>query len=357
MLVQMSKTKAPKQDKKEKKIILVTGATSGIGRLLVERLLSNKYEVRIILRKHPNENPEWKALPGGAKVYVTDIKSTDEQSRKVMMEACKGASAVFHLAAATRNYKDIYGGKERVDTNLMINTNVIGTENLLQAYADSNPNQDLHFIYSSSVTVYGYKRTGEMLTEESEVAPKSAYSESKYMAEQVIKAFAMAQRRLTYTILRIGVIYGEGYEESFMKIFKLINEKKLRLVNGGKNHLTLIDTDDVVEGMLRAFESSKSANKIYILTDGVPYTQKDLFEKAAGFLKVEKPTKSIHSILARIGARTRGIDEEQFNFLVSDRIVSIDKAKKEIGFRPHVSIDVEGKRLAKEFMQKYERDM
>lgn len=347
--------KTTEQKRASREAVLVTGATSGMGRLLVQRLLDGKYEVRVILRKNPNENPEWRALPGGVKVYVTDISSTSEQSRKVMLDACKGVSTVFHLAAATRNYRGIYGSKEKIDTNLMINTNVIGTENILQAFADANPEGKLRFIYSSSVTVYGYKRTGETLNEESEPKPHSAYSESKYMAEQVIKAFAAANKRIEYTILRIGVMYGNGYDESFMHIFRLIKERKLRLVGGGNNHLTLINVEDVVKMLMKAMESGKSTNKIYNLTDGVAYTQKELFRLAAKLLQAEEPTKNIHPILARIGARTRGLDEEQFNFLVSDRIIGIDSIKKDLAFKPSVSIEVAGKALAKEFLKRYEK--
>ncbi len=349
----MSKTSGPKRPKRN--IALVTGATSGIGRVLVEQLLKSKYEVRVILRKQPKDNVEWKDLPSGVKVYVVDLGNTDDASRGTMLEACSGISVLYHLAAVTRNYPRRYG--EKTDTNLMINTNVIGTENMLQAYSDANQKGDLRIIYASSVSVYGTKRPGEILTEESEPRPHNSYSESKYMAEQVIKAFASANKRLTYTIFRIGVVYGRGYERSFRQIFKLIKERKLRLVGSGDNHLTLIDTDDVIRGMLLPLSMAKSKNRIFNLTDGVPYTQRELFRKAAKFLNAEPPSKRIHPLIARIGARSRGITEDEFSFLVSDRVISIEGIKKAFGFKPMISIDVSGKRLATEFLKNYKKTM
>lgn len=336
------------------KIALVTGATSGIGKLLIGRLLQKKYEVRVILRKGPKEHPEWRKLPKGVKVYVADIVLTDHNTIGELEHACKDVDVLFHIAGITYNYRSSYG--ERVNSNVMINTNVIGTENMLQAYADSNRAGRLKVVFASSVAVYGNKRTGEVLTEESEPLPRSAYSESKYMAEQVIKAFAAANSRLKYTIMRIGVMYGEGYERSFMQIFRLLKERKLVYVGGGDNHLTLIHVDDVVDAMVKAAELEKSDNKIYNLTDGVPHTQKELFRKAARFIGAAEPSRGVHPLIARIGARARGIESGQFSFLVSDRVVSIDKLKRELGFRPSVSIDKGGKELAGEFLKRYKEE-
>ena len=342
MLIRMPK-RSKERAEKARRVALVTGATSSMGRQVVRELLARKYEVRAVLKTHPNETSEWRELPTGVSVYAADISLDDDATKAMLREACIGATAVFHLAAITANaskYSD------------MISTNVVGTENLLQAYADANPHAksgELKFIYSSSVTVYGYKRQGETLTEDSEPMPRSAYSDSKYMAEHIIMEFAERNSCIAYTILRIGVIYGKGYERNFMRIFKLISENKLMYVGNGMNHLTLINITDVIKGMFLALESRRSANRIYNLTDGVAYTQRDLFRKAAKLLNVREPSRSVHPFIARLGARARGINVDQFSFLVSDRTVSIARIRKELGFRPSVSIDKGGKELAAEF--------
>jgi nucleoside-diphosphate-sugar epimerase len=189
-----------------------------------------------------------------------------------------------------------------------------------------------------------------VLTEESEPMPRSAYSDSKYMAEHIIMEFAERNNCIAYTILRIGVIYGKGYERNFMRIFKLISENKLMYVGNGMNHLTLVNITDVIKGMFLVLESKRSANRVYNLTDGVAYTQRDLFRKAAKFLNVKEPSRSVHPFIARLGARARGINVDQFSFLVSDRTVSIARIRKELGFKPSVSIDKGGKELANEFL-------
>lgn len=329
------------------KSILVTGATSGIGSALVELLLHEGYEVRALIRDNPKNSRDWMSLPGGAKIYVADIRLNDEKNIETMREACRGVDVLFHLAASTRN--------ARHDYNELINTNVIGTENLLKAYFDANPDANfrLRFIYASSVTVYGYHRRGEVLTEESEAQPETAYSESKYMAEQVIKAFGSANRRLSYTILRIGILYGKEYTHNFMHIFKLLNENKMRYIGNAENHLPLVNVADVLDVFLALIDNKKSENKVYNLTDGVPYTQRELLKKAAKMINADPPSKAVHPFVARVVARTRGIDTDQFHFLISDRTISIERIKRELGFRPRVSIDEGGRLIAEEFLNKH----
>jgi len=347
MLIRMPK-KGKEKAERAQRIALVTGATSYMGRLVVEKLLERGYEVRAVLKTHPNETAEWRQLPTGVRVYAADISLDDDATKATLRAACSGIDVIFHLAAITANASNKYSD--------MIGTNVVGTESILQAYTDANPTAkagDLKVIYSSSVTVYGYMRKGEILTEDSEPMPRSAYSDSKYMAEHIIKEFAERNKSINYTILRIGVIYGKGYEHNFMKIFKLLKENRLMYVGKGMNHLTLINITDVIRGIFMALDSKKSADRTYNLTDGVPYTQRDLFKKAAKFLNAKAPSRSVHPFIARMGARSRGIDVDQFSFLVSDRIVSIERIREELGFKPSVSIDRAGKELAVEFLKRY----
>jgi nucleoside-diphosphate-sugar epimerase len=346
MLVEM----VGKENAKNSKKVLVTGATSGIGRAVIKELLAMKYEVVVLLRQQPSEHEEWKQLPSGVKLYVADVKNIDQKTKEIMMEAAKGASTLFHIAGATRNYKGRYGG-EKVDTNLMVNTNVIGTENILQAFLNANPDKKIKIIYASTTSVYGHSRPGEIITEESELKPGSAYGESKVMAEEVIKAFAAAHSRLTYTILRIAVMYGPGYEGSFMKILKMVESGKIRYIGSGNNNLTLVNVDDVAEAMILAMQNEKSNNKIYNVTDGIKYTQRGLFDKAAKLINSTKQIKSIHPFLARLGARARGIDTEEFAYLVSNRVVSIERIKKELGWKPNADNDLAFKELAKEYLK------
>ncbi|MCL4372177.1 NAD(P)-dependent oxidoreductase [Candidatus Marsarchaeota archaeon] len=320
-------------------IDLVTGSTSGIGRALIEELVKMGHEVRALIRTHPSKSSEWKALPPKVKVYAADLTGNNENDLKTLAEACAGVDNIFHIASAVYNYKNTY--------DELINTNVVGTENLLNAYESANKGsrKQLHIIYASSMSVYGQSRGEEQLTESSKTSPASPYAESKLMAEQVIKSFADANPSIKYTILRFGTFYGENYNASFFKIFKLIEEEKAIYIRGGTNHITLIHQADAVNAMLMCASNPVSFNKTYNITDGKAYTIKELFEFAAKQLKVNPPKRSIPHILAKLTSKIANINYDELEFLSSNRRVSIAKAQKELGFNPSKSMASEGKML------------
>jgi nucleoside-diphosphate-sugar epimerase len=239
----------------------------------------------------------------------------------------------------------------------MVDTNVIGTENLIRAYLDTKPAQDsrVHIIFTSSVTVYGYQRGEDLLTEDSEAKPASGYSETKLMAEKVIESFASADPRIRYTNLRLGTLYGEGYEHEFFKIFRLIRDGDAKYIGRGDNHLTLVNVSDATDAIMLASENPKSVNKTYNITDGVLYTQRELLDKAAQFIGTAPPAKSIHPLMARVKAKIAGLNYDELEFLMSDRSISIARARRELGFNPQSSIDVEGKELARKFLKGYNK--
>lgn len=343
---------APKKQRKTKKpqrrrrpsapapgIALVTGATSAIGAEVIRRLVQQGYEVNAIIRDRPEKNQDWRRLPKGVKPYVGDISLTTEANDAVLKEACRGVSLIFHFAAALQ--KNV----TRLDSYMQVN--VIGTENLLRAYLEANPDPEasVQIIYSSSTAVYGYKRKGETLTENSKTRAETPYGSTKLMSEQVIKAFAEANRKIKYTIFRMSVIYGPGYSYGFGKMFRLIKEGRMRIIGNGENHLVLVHVDDAVDAMMLSIGNKAAVNNTYNLTDGQTYTQRELFAKAAGFIGVAPPSKKVNAFIAKMLHKRRNFETDQFLFLTSDRMVSIERIKKDLGFRPRRSIDIDGRSM------------
>ncbi len=329
----MEKSDSKKDNKrKDKKVVLVTGATSYLGIKVVQMLVLAGHEVRVTIMEFTKTTNDWKLLPPGVKPYVTDLTLKTEKDKEGLDEACRDVDVVYHLAGATFNADHSY--------DKLINTNVIGTENLLNAYIESNKGRakKLRFIFTSSISVYGYDRGGEKLDEDAITKPVSNYSRSKLMAEQVIHAFAEVNSNLKYTILRLSTLYGDGYTPSFFKIFRMIKAGKMRYVGGGNNHLTLLHVDDAARAVIESSESANAENRIYNLSDGAAYTLRSLLERAAQLLGVKPPTKNINKVVARMGRSLMGINYDEFEFISSDRVVSIDRIAKEVGFVPSVDI-------------------
>lgn len=152
---------------------LVTGATGFVGRAVVEALLAQGREVKVLVR-----NPQHRALEG-LKVEIVrgDLTAPDTLSRAV-----QGCSRLFHVAADYRLWVP--------DPPAMYATNVEGTRALLQAAAEAGLER---VVYTSTVGTLGNPGDGTPGTEDTPVSLAEMvghYKKSKFLAEQVALDFA-----------------------------------------------------------------------------------------------------------------------------------------------------------------------
>jgi nucleoside-diphosphate-sugar epimerase len=327
---------------KAKSIDVVVGATAVVGARLVRKLVEMGHEVRAVVLEKPTD-VRWKNLPAGIIPYTIDLRLSSAEERKMLAVACKDANTIYHIASSNVNNK--------FTIEDYISVNVVGTENLLHACIDANGTKQMRFIYLSTLGVYGVERAGEVLTEESETAPTKPYTETKLMAEQVIKAFADANPNIEYTILRTATLYGPGYDRSAFMLFKYIKEQKIKYVGTGMNHATLVHVDDVVDSMLLAAQKSTAINKTYNVTDGRNYTVKEIVEYVSSILHLPPPKRTVSRTLAHLNHRLMGLHPVESEFLRSDRIASIEKIKKELGYIPKRSIESEGQSSLSRFLK------
>lgn len=333
------KNKKTSKTNEKRPIDLITGPTSGIGELLISELLKKGHEVRVIVRKDPVQSGDLLKLPRGVIPYISDITFNTTEDKENLYEACIDVDNVFHIAGATYNSKYTF--------DELININVVGTENLLNSIvkATADNNKKVRFIFVSSVTVYGYTRKNEKLTETSKPNPMSHYSESKVMAEQVINSICAVHLNISYTNLRFGIFYGYDYKKSFYKIFSNIYKGHGYYIGNGDNHLIFISEYDAVRAMLAVISTDKSLNQVYNVSDGVPYTIKEIFQFVADQLGVKLPNVGIPKAIAKLGRKIINMNYDEFEFIASDRILDISKIKKDLGFVPSSNIYKDGKNL------------
>lgn len=315
--------------RKNKEVSLVTGANGRFGRVLIKELIGKGHTVRaLVLDKSMTVE-----LPTGVIPYVGDI--TD---RNVVNSACKGADNVFHLAAIVSQHHQY--------AHEIVRVNAEGTHTILDG---CEKNGVSHFLFTSSVDVYGIKRK-ETLTEDSGLDPKDKYGYSKALAEEAI----LEHDAIPYTIFRMATVYGSGFENSFFKMFKALKKQKIFFIGKGTNHLALVHIDDAIDAMMLAVKNDKSRKRIYNLTDGNHYTQEYLLNMAADMLRVPRPTSHVSEFMVKLIAKSRNLDSDELRFLMSDRRISIDRIRDEIGFEPKVSIEQGGKEMVSEFLRKEE---
>ena len=185
---------------KKKQKVLVTGGAGFIGSHLVEKLINHKFEVMSVdsldtIGGIPYINPKSKFVKGN----ILDNKVLK------MIKKWK-PEIIFHLAAQS-------GGESAYDNpkNDYL-TNGYGTY-LLALLAKELKVK--HFIYSSSVAVYG-SNIKKKITEKTKISPDSIYGISKYAGEMFIKQI-LSKSKIKTSIFRIFNTYGPGEDLNYLK--------------------------------------------------------------------------------------------------------------------------------------------
>lgn len=179
------------------KNILVTGAEGFIGSHLVEELVKENHKVRALCLYNSFADIGWlqnldPSIQSNIEVVFGDIRDYDS-----INNAIKGVDAVFHLAALIAIPYSYIAPRSYIDTN------ILGTLNLLKASLENNLEQVIH---TSSSEVYGTAQEIP-ITEKHPLVGQSPYAASKIAADQIAHSF-FCSYNLPVSIVRPFNTYG-----------------------------------------------------------------------------------------------------------------------------------------------------
>lgn len=216
--------------------ILVTGGLGYIGRVMVDAILEEGDEPRILDRVlYANHFTPPK---NGVEMIEADI------SQDLALEkALKNVDAVVHLAA-------IVGDQAcDLDKESAVHTNYLATRKLAHLCA----REKIRLLFFSTCSVYGAK-PGTLITEEDAVLPLSIYSITKLAAEE-----AVAGSGAEHVTLRLGTVYGFSPRMRFDLVINRMIAQATRdrtiTVFGGEQYRPFIHVKDVVSNSLKALHS------------------------------------------------------------------------------------------------------
>lgn len=235
------------------KRILVTGAAGFIGACLVEDLVLEKYEVSIIVRETSNL---WRLnkVIDKIKVYYCDItnkKKLEEIAQKANPEY------IFHLAT----YGAYYFQEEN---DLIIKNNIIGTQNLVEAFSKIDYKS---FVNVGSSSEYGIKNNP--MKENDLLEPINIYGISKAASTLYCDMVNKTQGKPIGTV-RLFSAYG-NYEDKT----RLIPSVILSCLKGESPQLANRDAvrdfiyiKDIIDFLKTVAFKEKIIGKIYNLGSG-----------------------------------------------------------------------------------------
>jgi nucleoside-diphosphate-sugar epimerase len=316
--------------------VLITGGNGLLGRHAVSALEERGDSVRVLVLPAEDASAlEERRVP----IHRGDIRRPE-----TLAEAVTGVDAVLHLAGMMGVWRPL-AEYEAV--------NVTGTENVCRAALA----EGARVVHVSSWTVYGMD-LGAPAREDDPLAPfPEPYALTKAAGDLAVRRM-IREDGLRATIIRPGTFFGAGDGLHFGRIADRLRAGKGVIVGRGDNALPFVYVTDVVQGLLLALDDEFAIGQAYNITHDRPLTQEQLLRAIAREVGARPPHRHVpyrplyaagyvaerlatlrrsqrQPVVTRLGVKLFGTDNRH----------AIDKARRELGYKPRVDID-EGVRLA-----------
>lgn len=221
-------------------MILITGATGFVGRVLVRQLSSIGYPLRALIRPSA-KSPR---LPKGVPVEVAVVSLADTRGLRAAM---RDVETIFHLASAENQ-------GSRGD---LLQTDIQGTQNLVDAAADAGVDRIVYLSHLGAARASGYPAF-----------------KAKGIAEESIRA-----GKAPHTIIRSSLVYGP--EDHFTNnVSRLVRSSVgiFPVPTGGRVVVQPVWVEDLVTCMIWALQNESTVNQVYEIGGNEFFTLQQVVE-------------------------------------------------------------------------------
>ena len=296
--------------------VLVTGAGGFIGSHLAERLVQLGATTRALV--HYRGNGSWGWLDESPLRTEMQVIAGDVRDRDLVVEAMKGVSVVFHLAALIGIPYSYHAPSSYVDTNIG------GTLNVLQAARDLGVQRVVH---TSTSEVYGTAQYVP-IDESHPLHAQSPYSATKIGADKLAESFHLSFA-LPVTTIRPFNTFGPRQSERAVIptiIAQMLSGETIRLGNLTPTR-DLNYVSNTVDGFIMAASAEAAVGKTINIGSGREISIRELVD-----------------LIGRLTGRHPRIEVDQErerpeNSEVERLIANASLARQTTGWEPRVSLE------------------
>ena len=324
--------------------VLVTGATSLLGRATVARLRDRGDTVATFQRR-----------PSG---LGTVEHTGDVSDMGAIGAALAGAEAVVHLAALVSATGPWSAFEE---------TNVAGTRNVINAARDEGVSRFVH-VSSPSVAHGGRSLVGASASPADPDRARGYYAKSKAQAELV--ALAANEPEMAVVAVRPHLVWGPGDTQLVGRIVDRARAGRLATVGSGTALIDSTYIDNAADALVAALDRSPDlGGRAFVVTNGQPRPVREILNRivmAAGLepSKIRVPYRVAHTgglAVERIWERRNRQDDPPMTSFLAEQLGTAHwfdqrETRRALQWEPEITIDEGFRRLQAWFRDEAEAE-
>ena len=287
---------------------LVTGSTGFIGSRLLGLLKTIESDVRLLARSKVDN-------------YETAVCNLGKD--RIPKHALESIDTVFHLAGFAHDMQDPSKVK-----NLYRTVNVEATVELAKLAAESGVKR---FVFVSSVKAGGLPLSEHCASEGDQNDPEGVYGKTKREAE--LKLLKIGKESdMHVSIIRPSLVYGPNAKGNLQLMLSGVKKGWFPPLPETGNKRSMIHVDDLVLAILLVANDDRANGEIFIATDGVPYSSREIYNAMCSALDKSIPKWSIPKFLFDMVSLISPRIKYKLNKLLGDECYSSAKLEA-LGFK------------------------
>jgi UDP-glucose 4-epimerase len=295
------------------KLYFITGATGFIGQHFLgsERHYCSCFkgvDIRVLSRQPHSK-------------YETVV--CDFQTELIPDNALDGVDTVFHLAGFAHDMRD---ASEIEDFYYKVNVST--TVQLANLAVKSGVKR---FVFVSSVKAGGNPPLGTCANEKDQKNTEDVYGKTKREAELALLKIGK-ESGMHVSIIRPSLVYGPSVKGNLQLMLSGIKKGWFPPLPETGNRRSMIHVDDLVQAILLVSEDKRANGEIFIVTDGVPHSSREIYNAMCGVIGKTIPKWSVPKFLFDMAALLSPRIKYKINKLLGDECYSSEKLEK-LGFK------------------------
>lgn len=300
--------------------VLVTGATGFIGQQLVQQLLAKNVQVRALVRDRTMINTV------GIEVFQGDLAKPDS-----LQGICENIDSVFHLAGHAHAWAET--DKEASQKHRAVNLE--GTRAILNQAIIAGVQRLVYFS-----TIKAAADSEHEVDEDFQTMPHTAYGLAKREAERLVLSSDLPH----VCVIRPTLVYGSGVKGNLANMLKAIDRGYFLPIPEMGNRRSMVSLFDVCRAALLAAEVPAAHGQVYIVSDGLSYSSRAIYDAMREALGLPKRVWSVPYALLQVMAKTGDwlgrclkrrflFDSQALNKLLGNAHYSSKRIQHDLGFQ------------------------